>query len=157
MPLTKVISIGCLFAICSWCPGGDGKREKEAELKWANSVAKDFWDALHDCDYDAAVGLLSPELSRAMAANTGSASSYLQFYMVNKTEVSVRSQSEELAPDRSEVVIRGVRTSKEFMGDAKMTEDFTLRIAKGSSGGAWSIRFLRLKLRETTEGEDKKP
>src|SRR5436305_12824089 len=57
---------------------------------------------------------------------------------------------EEVSPDGSEVIFYGsLKASREENPDA----DITIRVAKESAGGRWSIRFIKLKPRKQDKGK----
>src|SRR5262249_45266211 len=110
-------------------------KNKEAELKWARKVANDFFQAINDGN-EAAFGLLSPELAKAVELTE-------LFKLFRGTKKKV--VSELVAPDGREVVITGGLKGLIVIGD-KLCKNatFTLRVAK-ESGGRWSIRFFDVK------------
>jgi hypothetical protein len=124
------------------------KSHATPEAAWAGAIALDFWEALLNGDGAMAAGLLSPELTRSLAQPhfKKSADAWLMQLTARHAKATVRLDSEAVAPDRSEVVLKGVLSGREYaQKDGPMiTADFMLRVAK-ESGGRWSIRYLQLK------------
>jgi hypothetical protein len=131
-------------------PTADGKRDESPEVKWARGVAEEFWEALLDRDsvddgVERAGGLVSPELISAMNNRTvRDPSSLMKVACEYGHDSSVRVTSEEVSPDKSEVVFNGVLSGKFIFGGEPQTADFRLRVAK-ESGGRWSIRLFRIR------------
>jgi hypothetical protein len=143
------LAIGCVF-VCSYAPAPEGATDA-AKIKWAKGIAADFWEAIADMKYEAAAGLLSPELCKDFRNNhDGDYNLICLLGMSSLHKISCSPRSAELAPDGSEVIFIGVFTHGEEKGDYKM------RIAK-EGNGRWSIRYLRLKVRKEKTAEPKKP
>ena len=136
------VALSCLLAINVVAVAQDGKQQSDPQLKWVRNIANDFWTCMRGCDYRQAAGLLSPELSDAAKGHLFGVEGYLQSLTGGFS--SATTTSEEMAPDRSEVVFRGT-----LSGDGP-TLEYVLRIAK-ESNGRWSVRFLRIKQREQNQ------
>jgi hypothetical protein len=144
-------SLFCLFAFYPALLAADAKKEDSADLKWARGIAKDFWEAYLNGDGEAG-GLLSPELSKSLTIGDSSADRELLLLTLPYRHSAVVVVSEEIAPDRNELILRETLSGKKTIGEEtfeqmKVTADYTLRIAKESGGGRWSIRYFRLKER----------
>lgn len=113
----------CAFTFAPDICAADGKPSPAPELRWARDIAKDFLDSLLEFDYDAAAGLLSPELFRTEDTRTRR----LDWVMSYKTNASVSLTHEELAPDRSEAIFRGTMSAMYEVTAKKTTWDFSLR------------------------------
>jgi hypothetical protein len=68
--------------------------------------------------------------------------------------VAITTDSVSLAPDRSEVLLKGGLNGTNRQ-DEKVAADFTMRIAREARGGKWSIRYLLITERKQASG--KKP
>src|SRR5437588_3996043 len=97
------------FAFCPALLATDAKKQDSADLKWARGIVKDFWGALlgEDGDFVEAGGLLSPELSKSLEIGDSSASRELSLLILPYQHSPVVVISEEIAPDQSEIIIRG--------------------------------------------------
>jgi hypothetical protein len=117
--------------------------------RWARGVADDFWAAVlgpHN-DFEQAAGLLSPELIQAIAKVTPEgAPAYLQLLRLYRwgNNGAVTFDLTEVAPDRSEVLFKGVVAGE--VGKA----DFTMRVGK-QPGGTWRVRYLLITARKGPE------
>jgi hypothetical protein len=123
-------------------PVSGDEATRDAGVKWAKRVAMDFLETACETGHYADIaGLLSPDLARAVSED--SRWPFAGLYC------DPRFTSEELAPNGSEVLFTGVLKATEYYHDAGGQDaDFTLRVAKESASGKWSIRFLRVKERE---------
>ncbi|HKA06522.1 MAG TPA: hypothetical protein VKD71_04640 [Gemmataceae bacterium] len=124
--------------------------EPTPEERWARGIAEDFWQALFNDNFEQTAGLLSPELATTVVGYE----EYRDWRKPLNVPMSLRSRawgygpattvsfdSQELAPDRSEVVFRGSLGGKDI-NDKKVKGRFTMRIAKDGSASKWSIRFI---------------
>jgi hypothetical protein len=150
----QVCRYGLLFVLLVACVSGvapANKPEVAPEVKWARGIADDFWRALLNGQARQAGGLLSSELANSLVTYEWSgpgekarlmslpAHQWLTDRIPAGPSVSVVFVSEELSPDRAEVVFRGQLGGK--YQDKPVAADFTMRVAK-ESGGKWAIRFL---------------
>jgi len=134
----------CCLLLVGGTPTAAKPKEKAApELAWVKGIADDFWDTMIQ-DADPQVDtLLSPECLKEQRSSH--IQLLYQFVHGSLNNPTIRYTSEELAPDKSEVVFKGTVSEKDVV-----KADFTLRIAKESGGGKWSIRFIRFKERDST-------
>jgi hypothetical protein len=98
-----------------------------------------------------AVGLLSPELARAHEYEKG-----LDFFWKLSWNHyhDPKITAEEVAPNGSEVIFKAVVRNTPRPADsgiAAKEADLTIRVAKETVGGKWSMRFVRIKERELEE------
>lgn len=145
------MQVRCCLPICLlpvlWYSAASAANARDSvppELKWAKSIADDFWKALIDGEPYEAAGLLSPELTQSYSAQAldKGAGSYLAYVIERNHGIkSVSISSAKMAPDRSEAIFRGMVTGE---NDPEVKHDFMMRVAK-EGGGRWSIRFLRIK------------
>ncbi len=133
----------CCLLLVGGAPTAAKPKEKGGqELKWAKGIARDFWDAMTDYEVEQASGLLSPECSQHWQ---GDGLSHHIWEIADGSKLTIAYTSEVMAPDNSEAVFKGTLSAKNLV-----KADFTLRIAKESGGGKWSIRFIRFKERAST-------
>jgi hypothetical protein len=144
--------VGVILACLSAAAPTD-KPEPTAESKWARGVADDFWRAQLCDQNEQAAALLSPELAKSLVTDDWSgagkdfhrfvrpAQYWLSRQLPDGLGVVVTFEAEESSPDRSEVVFRGRLAGKDVR-DKLVAADFTMRVARESASGKWSIRFL---------------
>lgn len=128
----------CLLACVM--PSLAGPARREAELKWARRVVQEFLELATGDSPAEATGLLSQELARAIQSDK-LRTSFLDVIWAGYRSPKII--SEEVAPNGSEIIVHGVLKGKALVDDA----DITLRVAKESTNGKWSIRMVRLKTR----------
>lgn len=143
------------------------KPETPPEAKWAKGVADDFWAAFLGGKEEQAAGLMSPDLAKAVVTyerwgGVGgelkdiTPGMYLRKYSAGYcNETTVRYEDEDLAPDRSEVVFRGSLGGKDTWGKA-VAAHFTMRVARESAGGRWSVRYLLITPEKAKVADGKK-
>jgi hypothetical protein len=126
-------------------------------VNWARGIADDFWDAIRDWKTAQAMTLLGPEMVKALVSyerwSVGEhreqliervPPSYLEHLAARYgPDTSVSFESQDVAPDRTEVVLRGALSGKDRDGKA-VNDALIMRVAKEANGGKWSIRFLRV-------------
>lgn len=151
-------------AMCCLPTAPAADRDVPPELKWARGIADDFWQAALGGQPEQAAGLLSPELARCLVSQEWSGAGpkdrlldlppdrWLARHLPAGREVSVKFESQELSPDRAEVVLRGRLSGKDLQGEPVAT-DFTMRVARAASGRAWCIRFLLVTKRKEPDGK----
>ena len=145
--LCGAVATGCL----AMAPAAN--RGVASEVKWARGISDDFWRAVLGGQPKQAAGLLSPELARCLVSQEWSgagpkdrlldlpADRWLASHLPDGPAVSVKVVSEDLSPDRAEVVFRGRLSGKDLRGE-RVANDFTMRVARVASGRPWCIRFL---------------
>jgi hypothetical protein len=102
------------------------KDKKEAELKWARSIVKDYLEML-TTNPDQAPTLLTADLREKKID--------LTTFDYHLDLTSLKFTSEEISPDLDEVVFRG--TMKQEKG--KQTFKVLFRVVKEKSSGKWRI------------------
>jgi hypothetical protein len=152
----KTRTVLCLLTLVAACAAVSGdaapqaptrqKPEAEPELKWAEGVVNEFFDALKS-ESPAVRGLLSPEFAAAWPLD----GTYppLGWYSFPPSSLS-----KTVAPNGGEIIYTGRVKGKEIAsGNAiwlQQDADLLLRVAR-ESGGRWSIRYLKLQERKATE------
>ncbi|VTR91568.1 unnamed protein product [Gemmata massiliana] len=148
-----------LWVLATFCiPNPALGADPTAEEKWAKGIAEDYWRALRAGQGEQAAALLSPELAQSLLNReplfaNGPLPKWPTFNTlpgVSGPEVTASNSAQELAPDRSEVVLRGKLSGKNARGE-RVAAEFTMRVAREKDGGKWSIRYLLVTDR------DKKP
>jgi hypothetical protein len=130
--------LGCLSAFISVSVASADDTKSKAELKWARKVATDFLEAVNNGEA-AAVGFLSPELSKGMKAEE-----VFQLFWASDAKIL----SEHVAPNGCEVIFAGVLPGFTYEGTKSLPDkDFPLRVAK-ENGGRWNVRFIRVTERQ---------
>jgi hypothetical protein len=162
-------TVGLFFSaagLCLFSSAAAANPEPAPEVKWSKGIADNFWKAVLTGQAEQAAGLLSPELSKSLVTHqwVGSgaaervvdfpASKWLRQSLPEGPEVIVTFDAEELAPDKTEVVFRGRLTGK-TLGAKRLSSDFTMRVARESAAGKWSIRLILVT--ERKDGENKLP
>ncbi len=114
-------------------------------MAWAKRIVTDFLDAAVSVDRDdqrcpEVVGLLSTEYAEAIKSDKRW--SFLDIIPEQRYS-SPKITSEEIAPNGSEIIFAGTMTNKKGR-----EATFTVRVARESEKGKWSIRYFRLKEEE---------
>jgi hypothetical protein len=137
----------CAYLVCSFALAAGAEPGPVSEVQWAKGIAEDYWRALRTGKREQAAALLSPELVRSLIeyerrtrGNPKPEWPYFSLPGFVGPDVSVLFDTQDLAPDRAEVVFRGKLAGKEY-GET-IAADFTMRVAREGTGGRWSIRFL---------------
>ena len=164
----RALKFGLLCAVLAVCGPGfarGAKPDTTAEVKWAKGIADDFWRAVFAGQEEQAAGLLSPGLSKSLVeydiSGAGEktqvlawpAGRWLAMNLPQGPGASFAFDSQELSPDRAEVVFRGHLAGKDMIGE-KVASNFLMRIARERAGGTWCIRFLLVTKRMKTNGKD---
>lgn len=133
--------------------GGDAKGAED--LKWAKRIATEFLEVVTADPSGEKImnftGLLSPELAKSLPQ----ASWDIFLGQVWSHYHQAKITSEEMAPNRSEVIFTGILKGKKNFAEGNNfpDADFTLRVAKESENGRWSIRFIRIRERAAKKTE----
>jgi hypothetical protein len=152
MRVSSCVLLCGLFVVCVPGPAPCAAEDRTPETEWARGIVTDFWDAVRNQQAEQAAGLLSPELTRALVtyepAFPGAERKEVAppaYLCVLRDrygpETSISFVSTEVAPDKSEVVIRGALAGKNRDGK-EVKADFKMRVAREGSGGKWGIRFI---------------
>src|SRR5262249_7614548 len=111
------------------------------------NVATDFLEAATSQSHEAALGLVTEQLAKALQRPDarGTQQSWLLYHLYGGYS-EPRITAHEVSPSGNEGLFKGLLTGAKDRGfpDA----DFSLRVIKPSEKGPWQVRFFSMKERE---------
>jgi hypothetical protein len=121
----------------------DVSEKKAAELKWAEGVATDFFDAAFNSKLEQAESLIDSSLKKVFAKE---GENRLREWLNNSIAIQGYHdpvfESKEIAPDRDEASFKGT-----FKGREKRFQ-FSLRVIKDKESGKWRVSHFQFREKE---------
>jgi hypothetical protein len=129
-------SLLCVLLCCALVHAGDDK--KEPELKWAKGILADFLQSVKSQEFDQAELLMTKEFKQALDKYQAVISSGMKGWFMTKGAPGDTWEitSEEMSPDRDEIVLRGLFKKE------KEEAEFSARVVKECDGGKWRVSYL---------------
>jgi len=113
--------------------------KKAADLKWAKGIAADFFAAAVSGQEQQAAALVDASLIAAFGKNN---EAHFRDWLNNTFATygygEAVFESEEIAPDRDEVVLKG------HFKDTKPALAFSIRVVKNKDSGMWRVSYCRV-------------
>lgn len=113
--------------------------KKTADLNWAKGVAADFLAAAVSGQDEQAATLVDPSLKAAFGKDSDA---QFRDWLNNTFAIygygESAFESEEIAPDRDEVVLKG------YFKDTKPARTFSIRVVKNKDSGMWRVNYCRV-------------
>jgi methionine-rich copper-binding protein CopC len=113
--------------------------KKAADLKWAKGIAADFFAAAVSGQEQQAAALVDASLIAAFGKNNEAQfRDWLNNTFATYGYGEAVFESEEIAPDRDEVVLKG------HFKDTKPALAFSIRVVKNKDSGMWRVSYCRV-------------
>ncbi len=140
MNKNSLASAALLFALfASPVRADEDDAKKTAELNWAKGVASDFLTAAVSGQDEQAATLVDASLKAAFGKDSDA---QFRDWLNNTFAIygygESAFESEEIAPDRDEVVLKG------YFKETKPARTFSIRVIKNKDSGMWRVNYCRV-------------